>query len=225
MKTPTPGGEQPKRRIVLVDDHPVLREGLVRMIDDQPDLAICGQADDAVAAIKTVSATGPDLVVLDLSLGKSDGLELARQLHELHPSLPILILSQYDETLYAERALRAGAMGYVMKQEPPDRVMAAMRSALSGKAWVSEKLSAKLLQSLRGTTEAVNTQPLDRLSNRELEVFRLIGQGQTVKAIADALFLSPKTIETHKEHIKQKLGLKTGNELLQYAIESRGSFV
>lgn len=213
-----------KRAIILVDDHPVLREGLARMLDDQPDFRVVGQADNATEALRLVRTNQPNLIVLDLSLGGTDGLELAKQFHDLYPRLPVLILSQHDETLYAERALRAGAMGYIMKQESPDRVIEAMRAVLDGKVWVSPKLSALMLQGMRGGHGEGESSPLERLSNRELEVFRLIGQGHTVKAIADTLFLSPKTVETHKEHIKQKLGLKSGNQLLQYAIESRNSF-
>jgi DNA-binding NarL/FixJ family response regulator len=213
-----------KRAVVLVDDHPVLREGLARMLDDQPDFRVVAQADNATEALRQVRQNQPNLIVLDLSLGGTDGLELAKQFHDLYPKLPVLILSQHDETLYAERALRAGAMGYIMKQESPDRVIEAMRTVLDGKVWVSPKLSALMLQGMRGGHTEGETSPLERLSNRELEVFRLIGQGNTVKAIADTLFLSPKTVETHKEHIKQKLGLKSGNQLLQYAIESRNSF-
>jgi len=218
------GSGAAKRRIVLVDDHPVLREGLARMIDDQVDLEVAGQAASGPEALRLLAKGLPDLVVLDLSLAGGDGLEVAKQLHELHPELPVLILSQHDEALYAERALRAGAMGYVMKQEPPDRVMQAIRSALAGQAWVSERLSSRLLQSLRGNATGLKSQPLERLTNRELEIFRLIGQGQTVRTIADTLCLSPKTVETHKEHIKQKLNLKSGNHLLQYAIECRSNF-
>ncbi|MGC4032418.1 MAG: response regulator transcription factor [Tepidisphaeraceae bacterium] len=212
-----------KSRIVLVDDHPVLREGLARMLDDQVDFAVVGQAESAPDALRVCRAQAPDLVVLDLSLGGTDGLELAKQLRELYPDLPVLVLSQHDETLYAERAIRAGAMGYVMKQESPDRVMEAMRSVLAGRVWVSQNLSTQMLQTMRGQKTEAGGSPLERLSNRELEIFRLIGQGQTVRAIADMLFLSPKTVETHKEHIKQKLGLKSGNHLLQYAIECRDS--
>ncbi|MDB5326822.1 MAG: two component transcriptional regulator, LuxR family [Phycisphaerales bacterium] len=213
-----------QRRILLVDDHPVLREGLARMLEDQHDLTVCGQAEGPMEALRQIRSVMPDLVVLDLSLGNADGLEFTKQLHELYPHLPVLILSQHDETLYAERALRAGAMGYIMKQESPDRVMAAMRCVLGGQAWASERMAARLLQSVRGTSTELDKPPLERLTNREIEIFRLIGQGQSTRTIADSLCLSPKTVETHKEHLKQKLGLKSGNHLLQYAIECRGRF-
>ncbi|MGD1277249.1 MAG: response regulator transcription factor [Tepidisphaeraceae bacterium] len=210
-----------KKKVLLVDDHPVLREGLGRLINDQNDLMVCGEADSPPQALELAASLVPDLVALDLTLAGGDGLELCKQLHDLYPRLPILIVSMHDESLYAERALRAGASGYVMKQEPQEQVMAAIRQTLAGDTWLSDKMAAKLLRSLRGAKDSAERSPLDRLTDRELEVFRLIGQGLGVKSIADTLFLSPKTVDAHKEHIKQKLNLKTNNELLQYAIEMR----
>jgi DNA-binding NarL/FixJ family response regulator len=210
-----------KRRVILIDDHPIVRDGLARLIDTQPDLVVSGQAKGPPDALHLINKQLPDLVILDLTLTGGDGLELCKQLHDLHPDLPVLVLSMHDESFYAERSLRAGAMGYVMKQEPPETVMLAIRRVLHGQTYLSEPMSAKLLHSIRGHRQQVEDSPIERLSDRELEVFRMIGQGQPVRAIAEAMFLSPKTIETHKEHIKQKLGLKSGNELLQYAIESR----
>jgi DNA-binding NarL/FixJ family response regulator len=215
----TPSG---KSRIFLVDDHPILRQGLAKLINDQPDLAVCGEAESPPAALEGISSSNPDLVLLDLTLEGGDGLELCRQLRERFKDLSILIVSMHDEAMYAERCLRAGAMGYVMKQEPPKTVMAAIRKTLGGEAYLSEAMSAKLLRSFTAIRDA-DRPPLERLSNRELEIFRLIGKGQSVRAIAEQLFLSPKTVEAHKEHIKQKLNLKTSNELLQYAIEVRDS--
>jgi DNA-binding NarL/FixJ family response regulator len=210
-----------KKRVMLVDDHPLVREGLGRLINDQPDLIVSGEADGPVRALEMLKHSRPDLVALDLSLSGGDGLELCKQLHELYPDLPVLIISMHDESLYAERALRAGAAGYVMKQAPQDQVMQAIRRTLEGETWLSEKMSAKLLRSMRGARAGADVSPLERLTDRELEIFRMIGQGLSVKAIADALFLSPKTIEAHKEHIKQKLNLETSNDLLQYAIQAR----
>lgn len=217
----TPSVNTARRSAVyLVDDHPILRQGLGKLINDQPDLTVGGEAESPSAAVAGIAASAPDLVLLDLSLSGGDGMDLCRQLQELHPGLPILIISMHDEALYAERCLRAGAMGYVMKQEPPDTVMAAIRSVLSGQIWLSQPMSAKLLRSISSAGQAERS-PLERLSDRELEIFRLIGKGHSVRAIAEELFLSPKTVEAHKEHIKQKLNLKTANELLQYAIEAR----
>jgi len=210
-----------KRKVLLVDDHPLVREGLGRLVNDQPDLHVVGEADGPVRALELIKQSRPDLVALDLSLSGGDGLELCKQLHDLYPDLPVLIISMHDESLYAERALRAGASGYVMKQAPQEQVMAAIRRTLAGETWLSEKMSAKLLRSMRGARSESDISPLERLTDRELEIFRMIGQGLSVKAIADALFLSPKTIEAHKEHIKQKLNLESSNDLLQYAIQAR----
>lgn len=211
-----------KSKVFLVDDHPILRQGLTKLINDQPDLAICGEAEGPPGALEGIGRTKPDLVLLDLSLAGGDGMDLCKQLQERYQGLPVLIISMHDESLYAERCLRAGAMGYVMKQEPPDKVMSAIRKVLTGNIYLSETMSAKLLRNLAGARNA-DVAPLERLSDRELEIFRLIGKGHSVRSIAEELFLSPKTVEAHKEHIKQKLNLKTSNELLQYAIEARDS--
>jgi DNA-binding NarL/FixJ family response regulator len=209
-----------KSKVFLVDDHPILRQGLGKLINDQPDMTVCGEAENPPHALEGIGRTKPDLVLLDLSLAGGDGMELCRQLQERFSGLPVLVVSMHDESLYAERCLRAGAMGYVMKQEPPDRVVSAMRKVLSGNIYLSEAMSEKLLRNFSGGRRA-DAAPLERLSDRELEIFRLIGKGHSVRAIAEQLFLSPKTVEAHKEHIKQKLNLKSSNELLQYAIEAR----
>lgn len=221
---PRKGNDEPKgtrkRKVFLVDDHPILRQGLGKLINDQPDMCVCGEAESPPRALEGIGHTKPDLVLLDLSLAGGDGMELCRQLQERFERLPVLIVSMHDESLYAERCLRAGALGYLMKQEPPDKVLTAMRKVLSGNIYLSDAMSAKLLRNLAGARHA-DTPPIERLSDRELEIFRLIGKGHSVRAIAEQLFLSPKTVEAHKEHIKQKLNLKTSNELLQYAIEAR----
>jgi DNA-binding NarL/FixJ family response regulator len=209
-----------KAKVVLIDDHAIVRQGLAELINDQPDLITCGEADSPPQALKVIGETNPDVAVVDVSLNSGDGIELCRQLHEQWPQIAILVLSMHDEALYAERALRAGARGYVMKQEPQETVMAAIREVLKGETHLSEKMTSKLLRSFSGNRNA-DAPPLERLSDRELQVFRLIGQGRSVKDIADELFLSPKTVETHKEHIKQKLNLTSSNDLLRYAIEAR----
>ena len=210
----------PKWRVLLVDDHAVVRQGLAELIDDQPDLVTCGEADSPPEALKVIPHTNPHVAIVDISLKSGDGIELCRQIHEQWPNIALLVLSMHDEALYAERALRAGAMGYVMKQEPQETVMTAIRRIVKGQTHLSEKMAAKLLRSFSGNRQA-DVPPLERLSDRELQVFRLIGQGRSVKDIADELFLSPKTVETHKEHIKQKLNLDSSNDLLRYAIEAR----
>jgi DNA-binding NarL/FixJ family response regulator len=220
---PQPQASQPKHKVLLVDDHPIVRQGLAKLINDQPDLAVCGEADAPPAALRAIAQEKPDLVILDLTLSGGDGLELCKQLHDTQSDLPILIVSMHEESLYAERSLRAGAMGYVMKQEPQEKVMAAIRRVLSGEMYLSDTMAAKLLRGFKGTRSESDRPPLERLSDRELQIFRLIGQGQSVQAIAKALFLSPKTVETHKEHIKQKLNLASNNDLLRYAIEARVS--
>ena len=212
----------PKKKVLLVDDHPLVREGLGRLINDQPDLIVAGEADGPPAALHLAAASPPDLVVLDLTLAGGDGLELCKQLHDLYPKLPVLIVSMHDEQLYAERALRSGAAGYVMKQEPQELVMEAIRQTLAGETWLSKNMASRLLKTLRGAPPSEAASPLQRLTNRELEIFRLVGHGLSVRAIADQLFLSPKTVEAHKEHIKEKLQLQSNNELLKYAIELRG---
>src|SRR4051812_7464405 len=176
----------PKRaKIVIVDDHAIVRQGLAELINDQPDLVAVGEAESPPDAIKILAEVKPDVAVVDITLAGGDGIELCRQIHERWPSMGILVLSMHDESLYAERALRAGAMGYVMKQEPQQTVMAAIRRVLNGETYLSEKMSAKLLRTFTGNRGNADAQPLERLSDRELQIFRLIGEGRSVKAIAD----------------------------------------
>ena len=214
---------QQKQKVFLIDDHPVLRKGLGRLIDDQPDLAMCGEAESPAEAMRLLPTAKPDVVIVDLTLKGGDGLELCKQIRDRFSALPILVVSMHDESLYAERALKAGARGYVMKQEPQETIMSALRMVASGEVYLSAKMSAKLLRSFSGVKSDSDLAPLERLTNRELEIFRLIGEGQSVRTIAEKLFLSTKTVEAHKEHIKLKLNLKSSNELLQYAIETRVS--
>jgi DNA-binding NarL/FixJ family response regulator len=219
-KTP-PKPRNDRQRIFLVDDHPVLRQGMGRLIDDQPDMMMCGEAESPPDAIRLLPNAKADVVIVDITLRGGDGLELCKQIRDRWKDLPILVISMHDESLYAERALKAGARGYVMKQEPQETVMAAIRMVAKGQVYLSSKMSAKLLQSFSGVHSSADLPPLARLTDRELEIFRFIGEGQSVRAIAEKLFLSTKTVEAHKEHIKQKLNLKSSNELLQYAIEAR----
>ena len=211
--------EEDKSKILVVDDHPIIREGLVRLVDDEQDLAICGQADDAPEALKAISETKPDVVIVDISLKNSSGIELMKSIKAQYPKLPVLILSMHNEALYAERALRAGAMGYIMKQEASEKLLTAIRHVLVGQIYVSDKVSKRLIRKLaRGKTDMVAS-PIDSLSDRELEVFHLIGQGYGTSQIAEKLYLSIKTIETYRTHIKEKLNLTNSRELLQYAIQ------
>ena len=210
-----------KHKIFIVDDHPIVRQGLVQMLDSESDLTVIGQGEDAYGSLRAIRAAKPDLVLLDISLKDSDGIELVKELKAQEPQMPVLMLSMHDESLYAERALRAGARGYIMKQEAPPMLLGAIRKVLAGEIYVSEKMSVALLQRMvTGTSKKQGALPLDRLTDREMEVFRMIGDGKPVREIAENLFLSVKTVEAHREHIKEKLGFKTSAELLRYAIRN-----
>jgi DNA-binding NarL/FixJ family response regulator len=216
----TASAQTNKRRVFVVDDHPIVRRGLIQMINSEADLEVCGEGEEAYAALKAIKEKQPDLVLLDVSLKDSDGLELAKELKAQLPDLPVLMLSMHDEALYTERALRAGARGFIMKEEAPQILLAAMRKVLAGGVYVSEKMGANLLQGMARGKRAGVELPMDRLTDRELEIFRMIGAGKTVKEIAELLFLSTKTVESHREHIKDKLNLRTSAELLRFAIQN-----
>jgi DNA-binding NarL/FixJ family response regulator len=207
-----------KKRIFLVDDHPIVRQGLAQLINNELDLAVVGQGEEAYESLRALAQARPDLVMVDISLKDSDGIELLKEIKARSPKLPVLMLSMHDESLYAERALRAGASGYIMKQESPKTLLAAIRTVLSGQVYVSEKMGTALLQRMIGGKKKEQGLPMDRLTDRELEIFRMIGAGKSVKEIADKLFLSVKTVEAHREHIKEKLNLKSSAELLRFAI-------
>ncbi len=213
--------EVKKKSVFIVDDHPLLRKGLVLLINREPDLAVCGEAEEAQSAMKGIAENKPDIMIVDISLNGPDGLDLLKNIRALYPDLPVLILSMHDESIYAERALRARANGYIMKQEATEKVLVAVRCILSGEIYLSERMSRKLLhQYISGpTTEA--TSRLSALSDRELEVFRLIGEGRGTRQIADKLHISVKTVETYQAHIKSKLSLRSGRELVQHAIQSK----
>jgi len=212
-------GQAVKRRtILLVDDHPIVLEGLKQLIDQQPDLRVCGELSDGRAAMATVERLGPDLAIVDLSLKAVNGLDVIKALKAERPELPALALSMHDEMLYAERALRAGASGYVMKQEATKNLLGAVRRILEGGIYLSENMTAKLLQRVANTKSAGAASVLEQLSDRELEVFRLIGEGASTRRIAEMLKLSIKTIESHRENIKRKLNLQDAAELVQCAV-------
>jgi DNA-binding NarL/FixJ family response regulator len=217
-----PAAAGKRYRIMLVDDHPVMREGLAQLINQEPDLAICGQYEDAARAFAAIPTLSPDLAIIDLSLKGSSGLELVKNSRASYPKLRILVLSMHDESLYAERVLRAGAAGYIMKQEATEKVLGAIRQVLGGGVYVSEKMGSKLMRELVGGKARQGGSTLELLSDRELEVFGLIGQGKGTRQIAEHLHLSVKTIESHRAHIKEKLNLKDANELVHTAIRVRG---
>lgn len=209
-----------KRRIFLVDDHPVTRDGLARLINHEMDLEVCGIAGTAAGAAQEVEQRKPDLVIIDVSLGKgASGLELIKDLASRDRRLKMLALSTHDEALYAERALRAGAKGYVMKQEPTDHVMEAVRRILKGEVHLSKKMSDRLLHKMTQPHSSPTISDVETLSDRELEVYRLLGQGRGTRQIATELHLSISTVETHRAHIKEKLSLNSTPELLRHAVE------
>jgi len=211
--------EKSKTKIIIVDDHPIVRQGLTELINSEDDLLVCGQAEDAHEAMKNIKKLNPDLAVVDISLKETSGMELIKDIKAQYPHMPVLALSMHDELLYAERALRAGAAGYVMKQEATENVIAAIRKVLTGQLYISEKMSEKMVRKLVGGKAELTASPVDSLSDRELEVFLLIGQGYSTRQISEKLFLSNKTIETYRAHIKEKLNLADSAELLQYAIQ------
>ena len=210
-----------KRRILLVDDHPIVRQGLGLLIDRESDLCICGEAEGAHSAFHAITTLRPDLVVLDISLSGPDGLDILKEIRSKSGSLPVLILSMHDETIYAERALRAGANGYIMKQEATEKVLVAIRRILQGDVYLSERLTNTMLHHFaHGTlSSSSKNSPIVGLTDRELEIFRLIGEGHSTRQIANELHLSVKTIESHQAHIKEKLSLRNARELVQHAIE------
>ena len=205
------------KRIVIVDDHPLFRKGLEQLIDSHEGLAVCGEAANAGEALDVVRKIKPDLVIVDLSLPGAHGLELIKNIRAEFPKLPILVLSMHDESLYALRALRAGAQGYVMKQEALENVINAIREVLAGRPYLSQDMSTKLITNFASGTNEAN--PTDKLSDRELEILELIGKGRDVREIAQALHISAKTVETHRAHIKEKLNLKNARQVTRFALQ------
>ena len=214
-------GKTSKARILLVDDHPMLRRGVAELINGEAIYEVCGEVGTLAEAYAAVTKLKPEMVIIDISLDGNNGVELMKELTYRWPQLPLLAFSMHDEQIYAERALRAGAKGYVMKQHPPEALLEAIKSVLKGKVYLSPQMSDRLLGKLvgAGTSDKPVQSPIEKLSDRELEVLQLIGKGQTTAQIADKLCLSVKTIETYREHLKQKLSLKSGPELVRYAIE------
>lgn len=207
-----------KTRIFIVDDHPIVRHGITQMIDHEEDLMTCGEADGAPQTLKVLDKLKPDITIVDISLEGLSGMELIKNIRARSPKLPLLVFSMHDESLYAERALRAGAKGYIMKQEGTENLITAIRCILEGNIYVSEKLRTKILHKFVNGKYNGNESAVDFLSDRELEVFQLIGQGFGTSQIAAKLFLSVKTIESYRANIKEKLNLKNAPSLVQHAI-------
>ncbi len=208
-----------KKRIMIVDDHPILRKGLSMLINQEPDLVVDGEAEDAQKAMELIETTAPDMVIVDISLPGIDGVELLKMIKLRHPDLPSLVVSMHDEALFAERVLRAGARGYIMKQEAVDKVLVGIRRILAGEIFVSNRITTRIVERLFAGTQRRPSSPLDLLSDREFTVFQLIGQGFGTRKIADKLHLSVKTVESYRSHIKDKLKLESGTDLLTYAIQ------
>jgi DNA-binding NarL/FixJ family response regulator len=208
-----------KRKVFIIDDHPIVRQGLALFINREPDLAVCGDAEEANSALRLIGELKPDLVMLDISLNGPDGLDLLKTIRARDPNLPVLILSMMDEALYAERGLRAGANGYIMKQQATEQVLVAIRRILGGEIYLSERMANKMLHLFVGGSPIEQSSPIADLTDRELEVFRLIGEGHGTRQIADELHLSIKTVESYQAHIKEKMLLRNGRELVQRAIQ------
>jgi DNA-binding NarL/FixJ family response regulator len=208
-----------RKRILLVDDHPIVREGLAELINRSGDLTACGEVGDAGEALQALEALRPDLAIVDISLGGVDGLELIKQARARWPSLPILVLSMHGEELYAQRVLRAGARGYIMKQEATRGVLTAIRQVLMGDVYLSPTMQAHLLRHAVGGESQRGRLPIDTLTDRELAVLELIGGGRSTREIAQELKLSIKTIESYRDHIKRKLNLHSATRLIQYAVQ------
>ena len=222
-QAPTGTATITRKRILMVEDHVVVRRGLSLLINDEPDLEICGDAGSAKEALDQIQKLHPDLVIVDITLGDESGLDLIKTIHRNDAHLPILALSMHEELLYAERAMRAGALGYVMKKEASDKFITAIRQVLAGEVWVSDRMSSKIVRRLvdggRGAGDGAEQTPLQTLTDREFEVFNYIAQGIGPTEIGKRLGVSVKTIETHREHIKAKLGCNSGAELTRFAVE------
>jgi len=205
-------------KILIVDDHPSVREGLAMRISLHSDLEVCGEAESEDAAIALVKETAPELVLVDISLRSGHGIELIKRIRKLNPAIRMLVISGFQESLYAERAFRAGANGYLNKQESNEKMIEAIRTVLAGERFLSPEISRRLINQALGATDRTRT-PIDQLTDRELEIFRKIGEGLTTSAIARQLFLSTHTIDTHRENIKRKLAVSTAAELSRTAVQ------
>ena len=217
--TASPAGAAPaKRRILLVDDHPFMRAGLAQLIDRQPDLVVGEEAGNPAEAFQALAKVRPDLVLTDLTMPGRSGLEFIKDLLAADERLAVLVISMHDEVVYAERALRAGARGYIMKEAGGENLLAALRQVMRGDVYVSPRMSARILSALTGGKPRGSNSPIEKLTDREFEVFQLIGQGKSTRDIAEQLHLSPKTVDVHRAHIKEKLELKDATALIRHAV-------
>ena len=213
------GGEHlARKRILVVDDHPLMRVGLCEIIRNTPDLEICAEAGSPAEVLTLLNKIVPDLLLMDMNMPGRSGVEFIKDVLAPHPGLPILVLSMHDEGIYAARALRAGALGYLMKDAGGEKLLDAIRHVLSGRVYVSEKMAKHFLDTMTGRKPCLTKSPMEKLSDREFEIFRLIGQGATTGRMAEQLNLSPKTVAAHRGNIKEKLGLQTASEVVHYAV-------
>ena len=212
------GGKRRVRRVLIVDDHPIVRQGLRRVMENEDDLTVCGEAETARDARAAIKELNPDVVIADISLKQGDGIELVRDVRAHYPQLPILVLSMHDETIYAERMLSAGANGYIMKQAASEQFLVSLRRVLDGGIYVSEAVGNNMIQKFAAGGSYISANPIDRLSNRELQILHMIGKGMSTRETAHSLNLSIKTVESHRQRIKRKLNLNTGTQLVQYAV-------
>lgn len=206
-------------RILLVDDHPLMRQGMKALIEQHHRFKVCGEAESAPRALELVAKLQPDLAIVDISLNSTNGIELTKGLRSQCPTMQVLIISMHDENVYAERALRAGAMGYVMKHEAGDKIIAAIDQVLGGEVHLSDRVKGRMLHRFVQHRTNVLISPMEKLSDREMEVFQLLGNGYGTREIANLLNLSVKTIDSYREHLKEKLNLATGNDLVRHAIQ------
>jgi DNA-binding NarL/FixJ family response regulator len=219
-------GANPRKRILIVDDHPFMRAGLAQLIERQPDLTVCGEAGNPAEALLRLAGGGADLVLADMTMPGRSGLDFLKDLQAIHPTLPVLVVSMHDELVYAERALRAGARGYIMKEAGGENLLAAIRQILGGQVYVSPQMSAQLLDSFSGRKSRDADSPFGKLTDREFEVFQMIGRGQSTREIAQQLGLSTKTVDVHRANLKAKLDLRDTTALVRHAVrwvETQGS--
>jgi DNA-binding NarL/FixJ family response regulator len=214
-----PAASSGRIRIFLVDDHPLMRQGMKTLIEQHPRFEVCGEADSAPRALDLAGKLQPDLAIVDITLKSTNGIELTKGLRSQIPAMQVLIISMHDEDVYAERALRAGAMGYLMKQEASEKVIAALDQILRGEIYLSESVKGKMLHRYVKHRADVLVSPMEKLSDREMEVFQLLGNGYGTREIANLLNLSVKTIDSYREHLKEKLNLGTGSDLVRHAIQ------
>jgi len=207
-----------RKRILLVDDHPFMRAGLAQLIERQADLTVCAEAGNPTEALQAIVKTRPELILSDLTMPGRSGLEFVKDLVAAEPDISVLVVSMHDEVVYAERALRAGARGYIMKEAGGEALLAAIRRVLGGEVYVSPRMSARILEGLSARKPRGSSSPIEKLTDREFEVFQLIGQGKSTRDIAEQLHLSSKTVDVHRSHIKEKLELKDATALIRHAV-------